>query len=59
MFEENAVVEGMMRGSNERSEGLFSYVNCEARVQADHRLLPISKRAPDAAAPTRRNPPAT
>jgi transposase len=32
---------GDMRGSDERSEGLFSYVSCEARVPADHPLRPI------------------
>lgn len=30
-----------MRGSDARSEGLFSYVSCEARVPADHPLRPI------------------
>lgn len=30
-----------MRGVDERSEGLFSYVSCEARVPADHPLRPI------------------
>lgn len=30
-----------MRGSDERSEGLFSYVSCEARVPAEHPLRPI------------------
>ena len=30
-----------MRGSDERSEGLFSYVSCEARVPASHPLRPI------------------
>ena len=30
-----------MRGSDERSEGLFSYVSCEARVPACHPLRPI------------------
>lgn len=30
-----------MRGSDERSEGLFSYVSCEARVPANHPLRPI------------------
>jgi transposase len=30
-----------MRGSDGRSEGLFSYVSCEARVPADHPLRPI------------------
>jgi transposase len=33
--------EGAMRGSDERSEGLFSYVSCEARVPANHPLRPI------------------
>ncbi len=30
-----------MRGSDERSEGLFSYVSCEARVPGNHPLQPI------------------
>ncbi len=30
-----------MRGSNERSESLFSSVSCEARVPASHPLRPI------------------
>jgi transposase len=30
-----------MRGTDERTEGLFSYVSCEARVPADHPLRPI------------------
>ena len=30
-----------MRGSDDRSEGLFSYVSCEARVPADHPLRAI------------------
>lgn len=30
-----------MRGSDEHSEGLFSYVSCEARVPASHPLRPI------------------
>lgn len=30
-----------MRGSDERGEGLFSYVNCEARVPSDHPLRAI------------------
>ena len=30
-----------MRGSDERSEGLFSYVSCEARVPAEHPLRAI------------------
>ncbi|MCW2240414.1 hypothetical protein M2351_005053 [Azospirillum canadense] len=30
-----------MQGSDERSEGLFRYVSCEARVPANHPLRPI------------------
>ena len=30
-----------MRGTDDRSEGLFSYVSCEARVPAGHPLRPI------------------
>jgi len=30
-----------MRGSDDRSEGLFSYVSCEERVPGDHPLRPI------------------
>jgi transposase len=30
-----------MRGSDDRSEGLFSYVSCEARVPAGHPLRAI------------------
>ena len=30
-----------MRGGDDRTEGLFSYVSCEARVPADHPLRPI------------------
>ena len=30
-----------MRGSDDRSEGLFSYVSCEARVPESHPLRPI------------------
>ena len=30
-----------MRGEDERSDSLFSYVSCEARVPADHPLRPI------------------
>jgi transposase len=30
-----------MRGADERSDTLFSYVSCEARVPADHPLRPI------------------
>ncbi len=30
-----------MRGGDERSEGLFSYVNCEARVAPNHPLRAI------------------
>src|SRR5258708_13794901 len=32
-----------MRGGGVRSEGLFSYLNCEARVPLDHPLRPIQK----------------
>jgi transposase len=32
-----------MRGGDVRSEALFSYVNCEARVPLDHPLRPIQK----------------
>ena len=30
-----------MRGSDEQSESLFSYVDLEARVRRDHRLRPV------------------
>jgi len=30
-----------MRGGDDRTEGLFSYVSCEARVPVDHPLRPI------------------
>jgi transposase len=30
-----------MRGPDERSDGLFSYVSCEARVPPDHPLRPV------------------
>src|SRR5260370_40513521 len=30
-----------MRGPDERSDGLFSYVSCEARVPGDHPLRPV------------------
>jgi transposase len=30
-----------MRGTDERSDGLFSYVSCEARVPVDHPLRPM------------------
>lgn len=30
-----------MRGGDDRTEGLFSYVSCEARVPSDHPLRPI------------------
>src|SRR5271168_4248311 len=33
--------EAAMRGADERSAGLFSYVSCEARVPADHPLRGI------------------
>jgi transposase len=32
-----------MRGGDVRSEALFSYVSCEARVPFDHPLRPIRK----------------
>jgi transposase len=32
-----------MRGGDVRSEALFSYVSCEARVPLDHPLRPIQK----------------
>jgi transposase len=32
-----------MRGGDVRSEALFSYVSCEARVPLDHPLRPIRK----------------
>jgi transposase len=32
-----------MRGGDVRSEALFSYVSCEARVPSDHPLRPIQK----------------
>jgi hypothetical protein len=32
-----------MRGWDARSEALFSYVSCEARVSLDHPLRPIRK----------------
>jgi hypothetical protein len=31
----------MMRGGDERKDGLFSYVSCEARVPQNHPLRPI------------------
>jgi transposase len=34
---------GAMRGEDRRSGGLFSYVDLEARVPADHPLRPIRK----------------
>jgi transposase len=37
-----------MRGGDERTEGLFSYVSCEARVPADHPLRPIRAMADEA-----------
>jgi transposase len=36
-----ADLEEAMRGADERTAALFSYVNCEARVPADHPLRPI------------------
>ena len=38
---EKAAGEGAMRRSDEHSEGLFSYVRCEARVPANHPLRPV------------------
>ena len=35
------LAEAVMRGGDDRTEGLFSYVSCEARVPADHPLRPI------------------
>jgi hypothetical protein len=38
----------VMRGGDLRSDGLFSYVSCEARVARDHplrRILPLVDRA--------------
>jgi hypothetical protein len=32
-----------MRGGDVRSEALFSYLSCEARVPLDHPLRPIQK----------------
>jgi len=32
-----------MRGGDVRSEALFSYLSCEARVSVDHPLRPIQK----------------
>src|SRR5260370_42633631 len=32
-----------MRGGDGKTEALFSYVNCEARVPSDHPLRPIRK----------------
>jgi transposase len=37
-----------MRGSDDRTEGLFSYVSCEARVPADHPLRLIRAVADEA-----------
>ena len=37
-----------MRGRNDRSEGLFSYVRLEERIPADHPLRPIRALADDA-----------
>jgi hypothetical protein len=37
-----------MRGDDLRTDGLFSYVSCEARVAGDHplrRILPLVDRA--------------
>jgi len=32
---------GLMRGSDQRSGSLFSYVDLESRVRGDHQLRPI------------------
>ncbi|MGH3626359.1 MAG: IS5/IS1182 family transposase, partial [Sciscionella sp.] len=32
-----------MRGGDAKTEALFSYVSCEARVPLDHPLRPIRK----------------
>ena len=37
-----------MRGGDDRTEGLFSYVSCEARVPAEHPLRPIRAMADEA-----------
>jgi len=37
-----------MRGPDERSDSLFSYVSCEARVPADHPLRPVRAIADEA-----------
>lgn len=37
-----------MRGGDDRTEGLFSYVSCEARVPTDHPLRPIRAIADEA-----------
>jgi transposase len=37
-----------MRGGDDRTEGLFSYVSCEARVPLDHPLRPIRAIADEA-----------
>lgn len=39
-----------MRGLDDRSEGLFSYVRLEERVPADHPLRPIGALADEALA---------
>jgi hypothetical protein len=40
-----------MRGFDEQSDGLFSYVSCEARVPADHALRAIVDEALEVLSP--------
>ena len=40
-----------MRGGDERGGGLFSYVDFEARIPADHPLRPIRALVDEALAP--------
>jgi len=44
-----------MRGWDERSDALFSYVSCEARVPKDHPLRPIQRIVDKALAAAGRN----
>lgn len=37
-----------MRGGDDRTEGLFSYVSCEARVPGNHPLRPVRAIADEA-----------
>ena len=45
-----------MRGGDVKSEALFSYVSCEARVPLDHPLRPIQKIVDEALARARGTP---